>query len=151
METNPDRMLLRRFLAGDGGPIAFDASPLAAALDGEVVAADAQAGALSLRFCPGAAFLQGASVLQGGALAAMLDFALAGAVMLRLRAQDSASTVSLTVGFLAAAPPGRYLAEAMVERAGRRIAFARATLRHLEADRLVATATAVMAVQAGDG
>jgi uncharacterized protein (TIGR00369 family) len=148
---NPDRVLIRRFVAGDGRPVAFDGSPLAALLGGEVVAADVEQGRLSLVFQPGPGFLQGGGVLQGGALAAMLDFAIAGAVMLRLRDEDSASTVSLNLSFLAAAPPGRYLADGTTDRTGRRIAFAHGALRHLDTDRIVATATAVMALRAAGG
>lgn len=146
MQTNPDRVLIRRFLDSPGSPIAFDGSPLAAALGGQVRGADPAEGRLTLGFHPGAGFVQGGAVLQGGAVAAMLDFAIAGAAFLRLRAEDGLGTVTLSISFMAPASPGGYVAEGLVERVGRRMVFARGFLCGVEGNRLVASATAAMAV-----
>ena len=82
-----------------------------------------------LQFEPAPLFLQGASVVQGGAVSAMLDFAMAAAIMTTLDDKVHFATASFTVSFLAAVKPGRLLAEGEVDRIGRRNGFARATLR----------------------
>lgn len=147
MTDNPDGALVRRFLAAPHTPLRFDASPLAAAMGAVILDADAVAGRMVMAFSPGAGFTQGSGVLQGGAVTAMLDFAMAGAVIARLDPALITSTVSLSVSFLAAAPPATYRTEAVVERLGRSLAFARATLSTADGARLVATATSVLAIR----
>jgi uncharacterized protein (TIGR00369 family) len=126
--SNPDHALILRFLKGEKGPTAFDANPLARALGARLVAADATSGRLEMEYEPGLEFVQGAGMIQGGAIASMLDFVMAFAVMTRLGADRTVTTTSLNVLFLKAAPNGRYVCAGEIERAGRTIAFARATL-----------------------
>ena len=147
MSDNPDGALVRRFLAVPGTPLRFDASPLAAAMGAVILDADAAVGRMVMAFNPGAGFTQGGGAIQGGAVAAMLDFAMAGAVIARLDPALITSTVSMSVSFLAAAPPATYRAESVVERLGRSLAFTRATLAAADGGRLVATATSVLAIR----
>jgi uncharacterized protein (TIGR00369 family) len=141
---NPDRERIRAFLANPGAPLAFDSSPLLAALGASIVAA--RSGRIVLRFEPSPLFLQGASVVQGGAVSAMLDFAMAAAVMTTLDDKVHFVTASLTVSFLASVKPGRLLAEGEVDRIGRRNGFARAQLRDDGGDAILATASSVLAL-----
>jgi len=139
---NPDRARIREFLTGAGQPLAFNSSPLLIALGTTILSA--QAGRIMLRFEPEPLFLQGASVVQGGAVSAMLDFAMAAAIMTTLDDNVHFATASLTVSFLAAVKPGALLAEGEVDRIGRRNAFARASLRAETGDMIMATASSVL-------
>ena len=139
---NPDRARIREFLAGPGVPLAFDSSPLLAALGTTIISAGN--GRIVLQFEPAPLFLQGASVVQGGAVSAMLDFAMAAAIMTTLDDKVHFATASLTVSFLAAVKPGRLLAEGEVDRIGRRNGFARASLRAESDDTILATASSVL-------
>ncbi len=144
--ANPDQALIHRFIDGGGVPIAFDANPMARALGAELRAADLAAGTVALAFAPDPLFIQGTGVLQGGAVTAMLDFAMAFATLVQLPVGASCATVNLNTAVLRPAPQGRYLAHGEVERRGRQLAFTHARLLR-EADRqVVATATSTLAV-----
>jgi uncharacterized protein (TIGR00369 family) len=145
---NPDRARIREFLAGPGVPLAFDSSALLAALGTTIMSASN--GRIVLRFEPAPLFLQGASVVQGGAVSAMLDFAMAAAIMTTLDDTVHFATASLTVSFLAAVKPGRLLAEGEADRIGRRNGFARASLRAEGGDTILATASSVLTMLAPD-
>jgi uncharacterized protein (TIGR00369 family) len=139
---NPDRVRIREFLAGTGAPLAFDSSPLLEALGTSIIAA--KPGRITLRFEPSPVFLQGASIVQGGAVSAMLDFAMAAAIMTALDDKVHFATASLTVSFLATVKPGPLLAEGEVDRLGRRNGFARAHLRAEGGEAVLATASSVL-------
>jgi uncharacterized protein (TIGR00369 family) len=141
---NPDRVRIREFLSGPGTPLAFNSSPLLTALGTTILSA--QAGRITLRFEPEPLFLQGASVVQGGAISAMLDFAMAAAIMTALDDHVHFATAGLTVSFLAAVTPGRLIAEGEVDRLGRRNGFARANLRADGGDAILATASSVLTI-----
>jgi uncharacterized protein (TIGR00369 family) len=140
---NPDRARIREFLSGPGNPIAFN-SPLLTALG--TIILSAQAGRITLGFEPEPLFLQGASVVQGGAVSAMLDFAMAAAIMTSLDDNVHFVTVSLTMSFLAAVKPGPLVAEGEVDRLGRRNGFERASLRAEGGDAILATASSVLTI-----
>ena len=106
----------------------------------------AQTGRITLRFAPDPLFLQGASVVQGGAVSAMLDFAMAAAIMTSLDDKVHFVTASLSVSFLAAVKPGHLIAEGEVDRLGRRNGFARANLRAEASDTILATASSVLTI-----
>jgi uncharacterized protein (TIGR00369 family) len=142
--TNPDTALLKRFLADPSSPVAVDSNPLAKALNCRFLAAD-EKGSVRLGFEPGEAFLQGNNAVQGGAVAAMLDFAMAYAALAALPEDQGGATTSMTVNYLKAVKPGRYEATAGLDRKGRTLIFASAELRAENGD-LVATGTSVLAV-----
>ncbi|WOP15157.1 PaaI family thioesterase [Ottowia sp. SB7-C50] len=144
--ANPDQALIHRFIDGGARPIPFDANPMARALGAELRAADLQAGRVELAFAPDPLFIQGTGVLQGGAVTAMLDFAMAFATLAHLPVGASCATVNLNTAFLRPAPQGHYLATGEVERRGRQLAFTHARLMRLEDRVVVATATSTLAV-----
>lgn len=148
--TNPDQALIHRFIQGGGRPMAFDANPMARALGTELRAADLQAGRVTLAFAPDPLFIQGTGVIQGGALTAMLDFAMAFATLAQMPVGGSCATVNLNTAFLRPAPQGRYLALGEVERRGRQLAFTHARLLREDGEVLVATATSTLALMAPD-
>jgi len=140
---NTDGVFIARFLAGDRRPAVIDSNPLAMRLGARMIDADAK-GAAMLSFEPTQEFAQGAGLLQGGAVATMLDFAMAFAALAKLPAERSCATASMTVNFLKPATPGSYLATGVVERMGSQVAFVSATLRRADSEQVVATASSVM-------
>lgn len=125
---NPDQALLHRFRDAPGAPLPISASPFAMALAGRIARVDVAARTVELLFEPGPQFLQGADVVQGGVVSAMLDFALAFAGLAMLPADRVCATTTLNVAFLRPARPGLYRATGEVERMGQRVVFARGTL-----------------------
>ncbi|MEQ9638794.1 MAG: PaaI family thioesterase [Alphaproteobacteria bacterium] len=142
---NPDQALLHRFRDAPGAPLPIEASPFAMALSGHIAKVDAEAGRVELRFTPGPMFLQGADVVQGGVVSAMIDFAMAFAGLAMLPANRVCATTTLNVAFLRPARPATYVAVGEIERMGRQVGFARGHLA--EAGRPpVATGAASLAV-----
>lgn len=144
--ANPDQVLIHRFIAEGGQPMAFDANPMALALGSTLLRVDREVGEVELAFEPQALFIQGTGVIQGGAVTAMLDFAMAFATLAALPGEASCATVNLNTSFLRAAPQGRYVALGLVERKAKSLAFARAELRRADDGVAVATATSTLAL-----
>jgi uncharacterized protein (TIGR00369 family) len=143
---NPDHIAILDFLKGDRSPSKLIANPFIESLGGELVDADPDKGTVALAFEPGAQFVQGAGVVQGGATSAMLDFALAFAGLTRVPLGTVFGTVSMTVHFMRPVTPGRYIARGKVSRQGSRMIFADAELVKEGQDQAVASATGVMAI-----
>lgn len=141
---NPDQALLKRFLAAPATPVAIDSNPLGTALRAKLL--ERKGATLQIAFEPGQQFLQGNGVVQGGIVTTMLDMAAAFAVLATLPDDRTAATASLTVSFLSAVRPGPLLVTGLVERAGRRLMFARAQLESAPDGALLATASVVMSV-----
>lgn len=142
--ANPDQVLIHRFFAQGEQPLAFDANPMAVALGTQLLHVDRSAKRVELAFAPQALFVQGTGVIQGGAVTAMLDFAMAFACLAALPGEASCATVNLNTSFLRAAPQGTYLASGVVERLARQLAFARAELRRADDGVVVANATSTL-------
>ena len=141
-----DRSLIRRFRDSEQKePLHLRSIELSRSLQSTVISVDAKAKRLRMRFQPGEQYLQGRGVIQGGIVANMLDFAIAFVAMTVTDDDKAVATASLNVAYLKPALPGVYFCDAQVERAGRTLVFARATLASENGD-AVATATAVMSV-----
>lgn len=111
------------------GPVALTSNPLAEDLGGHLIELDTERRSALLSFEPPARYTQGAGVLQGGAIAMLLDFAMAFAAYTVPAARErSFATATLAVNLLRPAPPGRYLARGHIVRAGRRLLFAEGSL-----------------------
>lgn len=141
--VNPDIVELRAFMAS-GEPAAIGSSPLLEALGARFVAHDPQARTLMLEFLPSDLFRQGAGNVQGGAVGAMLDFAMAFAAFTVLGEGQAGVTVALNTQFCGAAAAGAVTATGRVDKAGRKMLFASGELR--QGDRLIATAQSTLAV-----
>jgi uncharacterized protein (TIGR00369 family) len=98
------------------------------ALGTRVIGFNAERREVDIEFLPGRQFLQGAGVVQGGAVAAMLDVAMVYAALLTIPEGKSVTTSTLNVSYLRAALVGRFRARALVDRSGRTLVFARAWL-----------------------
>ncbi len=124
--VNPDHILVRTFMTGAGEAVAVDTNPLFKALNTTLLAIDGQT--VTLRFEPGDLFRQGSGVVQGGAISAMLDFAMAFAAMTVVEPPSSVSTTAINTSFYGAGRGKVYEAVGTVEKAGRRVVFTAATL-----------------------
>ncbi len=144
---NPDREAIRRFVAAPAQPVAMATNPLLAAFGAELLRFDPAARALAMRFTPQPLFWQGAGVVQGGAVAAMLDFVMGFVGMAIAADNQTITTTSLNTAFYSAARGASYTARGIVEKPGRRVMFASATL---ECDgRIVAGGTSTLLVLEG--
>lgn len=146
MAANPDAELLRALMSGAvASPVAVTSNQLAEALGAQLVAADATERSARLTFLPGDQFLQGAGVVQGGAVSAMLDFAMAWACFTVLPPDQTVTTTSMTSNFMGAARGGATIeAVGRVDRPGRRVMFTSAELR--SGGKLIANATSSLLV-----
>ncbi len=136
--------ILEAFLkAGGPSPVV---GALSEAMNGQILEMDPDTGHAVLSFAPDERYLQGAGVIQGGIVAAMLDFAMALSAFARLPPGKSVGTVSLTTHFLKPVTPGLHIARSKLDRMGGRMIFASAELTRDGAPALLATATAVMAI-----
>lgn len=143
---NPDQILIQRFLQNPVEPLPVDSNPLAVALQTRLVQVDPRQGRVVLAFTPQSLFIQGTGVLQGGAVSAMLDFAMAFAVMASRLDANGCATVNLNTAFVRPAPQGAYRATGLIDKQGKNMAFAQARLERIENGALVATATSTLAM-----
>ena len=150
MATNPGRAAFRAAIAKlslpNPEPLVIRHSPFAQSLEASIVSVDLEHRRLRARFNPGEQYLQGAGVLQGGILATMLDFSMAFITLAVLPEELSCATAQLNVHYLKAAKTGYYIAEAEIEKVGKRLVFNRASIAPAEGGDAVASATAVFSV-----
>jgi len=126
----------------------INSNPMAKALQSTLLKVDRERGEVEIGFEPGDLFIQGTGVVQGGAVTAMLDFAMAFATLASLPPQASCATVNLSTSFLRPAPQGRYIAAGTVDRCGKTLAFTQARLVRADTGQVVATAASSLAVLA---
>jgi acyl-coenzyme A thioesterase PaaI-like protein len=141
---NPDLVLVRRFMAAPDVPLAVGSNPLAVALGTSLEAYDAERRELTLRCAPQPLFWQGAGVVQGGAIASMLDFAMAFAGFTQLGDAEALSTLTINVVLQKAATAACYDLRGRIDKPGRRVMFASADLT--VGGSVIATATSTLLV-----
>jgi uncharacterized protein (TIGR00369 family) len=143
---SPDQEVIGRFLQDPTQPLAVDSSALTTALGMKLVKIDLAQSRLELEYLPQPLFVQGMGVLQGGAVSAMLDFAMAFVVLAHRLDAKGCATVNLNASFLRPAPQGAYKAIGSIDKMGRNMAFTQARLERLEDGEPVATASSTLAV-----
>ena len=141
MVENPDLTALLAF-ADTGQAGAMASNPLLQTLGAALEDYDEKRQSLTLSFRPTELFRQGNGVIQGGAQSAMLDFALAFVAMITVR--SNVASASMSTDFLAACKGENLTAVAEIEKAGRKMIFARAGL--WDGARKVSVASASMMV-----
>jgi uncharacterized protein (TIGR00369 family) len=99
------------------------ASPSARLLGWRLLDARPWDGWLKVGFDGRPEFCNSAGFVQGGILSAMLDDSMGPAVFVTSDGRFYATTISLTVNFIAPARPGPLIAEAQVIQIGKSIAF----------------------------
>ncbi|WP_233808879.1 PaaI family thioesterase [Paraburkholderia sp. HP33-1] len=143
---NTDVAAIHAAMREEASGASLHGNPMAVTLGAKIV--EARADFVALEFEPSHHLLQGAGVLQGGAVTAMLDFAMAFATLTGMPTDGTCGTVSLNVSFLRPAEAGHYRAEGRVDRRSKTMAFTNARLWVEGSEALVATATSVLAVRA---
>jgi uncharacterized protein (TIGR00369 family) len=143
---NSEWTALEAFRHGDGHPAMLSTSPLLVALGCQIE--DVGQGQVSLGYSPGVEQVQGNGVIAGGAVATMLDFALACAALTTCAKGETAISIGLNVCFLGPVYPGRVKVEARLVSDGFRIAQAEARLMDTDS-RVLATATSGLLLKRG--
>jgi uncharacterized protein (TIGR00369 family) len=141
---NLDQQLLRQYQSGEKLPVSIKTSSLAEALETRVEKIEA-IGRIELSFAVGEQFVQAENVVHGGAVATMLDFAMAYVALLAIPDGLSVATISMSISCIRSARSGYYRAIAEIERCGKTVVFARARLLDREG-KVVATATSSLAI-----
>lgn len=142
---NEDQLLIRRLQRKEIEHAPIVSSKLADALSGRISAVDPDSKWIELSYEPGPFFFQAEQVIQGGATATMLDFAMAFVALAAIPDGQSVATVNLNVAYMRAAKAGVLRAVGEIERQGRTLIFTRARLMQ-GGDNLVATATSTLSV-----
>ena len=142
-KENPDRVLLAEAIRWSLTDVPVHANPIAEAM--RMVLARAERGRVRLRFDVGEGFTQGSGVIQGGIVAAMLDFGMAFAALSTVAEGESVASVGINVNYLRVAAPGRYEVDAELDKIGKRMVFARATLSRAGGE-AVATSSAPITI-----
>lgn len=124
--------------------MAIDTSPSLDSMSAHLETYDSASSTLTMSFTPTELFRQGAGVVQGGALSMMLDFVMAFSAMASVDRGSSVATMSMSTDFLGAATSDRVTAFGSVDKAGKRVVFARSKL--MDGARIVASAHATLLV-----
>lgn len=140
---HPERSFIRQIVASGSSGIPVTTNPLAQALDMRIEAA--RDGYVQASYRVDHPFTQGNGYVQGGIVSAMLDFGMVFAAFTRVPRHATIATVSQTTNYFRAAERGTFLVEAALERVGRTLINARATLIGADS-KVVANATAPIAV-----
>lgn len=143
IRENADRVLVAQVVREALTDVAVNANPIAQAMG--MTIERAQRARVWLRFDIGEQFTQGGGMIQGGIVAAMLDFGMAFAALTTVAQGESVASVSLTVNYLRPSAPGRYRVVAHVEKEGARMLFARADLSRDDGE-AVASASAPITI-----
>ena len=140
---NPTRAFIAESIHSGRQNVPLDVN--AAFISLGAVLVEGRPGDVKVTFTAGESVMQGNGVVGGGTLANMLDCSLAIALMSALSPGQTCSTISITVNMMRPATAGVLLAQARVDRLGKRVAFASATL-HDKEGRAVANATSSLAI-----
>lgn len=142
---NADQKLVRDFVKGGRRPLAITSSPLAIAVRGVIVDIGDEPARVEISFEPGKTFLQANGVIQGGAVAIMLDMAMAFAALHNCADGQLIATANMNVSYLRAAAIAKWSVIGEVERLGRSLIFAKASMRNVDGV-IAATATSTLSI-----
>jgi uncharacterized protein (TIGR00369 family) len=144
---NLDQLLLRQYQSGEKLPASIKTSPLAEALETRIEKIEETGPCIELSFAVGERFVQAEDVVHGGAVATMLDSAMAYVALLAIPDGLSVATINMNVSCIRSARPGHFTAVAEIERCGKSVVFTRARLLDRE-NKIVATAVSSLAIVA---
>ena len=140
---HPERALVCRVIRDGLHCIAVTTNPLAIALNMQILSATTER--ITLSYDVSEQFTQGNGFVQGGIISALLDFAMIFASFPAIPDDASLATVSLTTQYFRPAHAGRLHATAKLEKAGRTLIHAHATL-YDEKENALATAVSPIAI-----
>ncbi len=130
MKKNLDKALLFKLLNGEQADKHFLGNPLAENLG--LYIENVSKEHILIRYDISDAYTQGIGVIQGGILSAMLDFAAAYLGLLNTELDKNVTTTNLSINYLRPALPGRYYAEARLDKSGQKMIFASAQLYQIQ-------------------
>ena len=143
ISEHPERALVRRAIEQKLTNLLVTTNPLAVSLNMHI--REARDGWVRIAFSPPEGFTQGNGVVQGGIISAMLDIGMIFAAFSMVPADATVATVSQTTNYFRPVFLGELIVEAELEKSGRTLINARASL--FSADKsLLASATAPIAV-----
>lgn len=140
---HPERAFICDVIARRATEVPVTTNPLAVEMAMTIL--QATEGHVRAQFSNGQRFTQGNGVVQGGIVAAMLDFGMAFAAFSCIPANATIATVSQTTNYFRAAQAGVFVVQAELEKVGRNLINARATLAGPDG-KILASATAPIAV-----
>lgn len=143
MNEHPERALVRRAIDEKLTELAVTTNPLAISLHMRIL--EARDGWVRIGFNPPEGFTQGNGVVQGGIISAMLDFGMIFAAFSMVPPDATVATVSQTTNYFRVARLGELTVEAELEKVGRTLINARASLYGPD-QALLASASAPIAV-----
>jgi len=141
--TNPDLLALHKVINNGDTDVCLQVNPLAKHLNIHLVSASK--GKVCMTADINDTYMQGNGVIQGGALAILLDFGLAFAGLSVVSLQQNVSTTNMNISFMRSALPGQYQIVAEIEKLGRTMIFARAQLFDSN-EKLVASASSSLVI-----
>lgn len=142
-QNNPDKELLSKLLQGEIIENHTRGNPFAEALKLHIEEVSPQK--IKLKFEISHQFTQGHGMVQGGILAAMLDFGAAFLGLMNTKDEKSIVTTNLSINYLRAAPAGIFYVAAQLDKAGSKMVFCSADL-YQHSGKNIATAVFSMAV-----
>ena len=122
-------------------------APCSAWLNQALLEIDTETGFAKIAYELGEPHFNRFGALHGGAIACVMDDALAVAAGLVLQWGEIAPTLEMKVSYLSQGAAGRHIAEARVIKRGRQINFLEATLAN-ESGKLIAASTATIMISA---
>jgi uncharacterized protein (TIGR00369 family) len=140
---NPTRAFVADAIERQRFDVALDSNPFLQSMATRLLGG--RSGEVKLGFTAGPQTLQGNGVIGGGALAQMLDMAMAVATLSTLPVGQTCATISMTTQMQRPAAPGSFTAVGKVERTGKRVAFTTAQLFDA-AGKLVASSSSSLSV-----
>ncbi len=140
---HPERSIVRRAIDEGLTELPITTNPLAVALGMRIL--EARDAYVKVDYTVPENFTQGNGAVQGGIVSAMLDFGMIFAAFSMVPAHATVTTVAQTTNFFRAARTGRLVVEAELEKVGRTLINARATLSNPDGV-LLASASAPIAV-----
>lgn len=140
---NLDQLILRNFMNQLPVESHTAGNPLAQQLNLNIEHVSPQH--IQLSYDVNKAFTQGGGVIQGGIVSAMLDFAAAYIGLINVDDDKVVVTTNLSVNYLRPALPGKYFADAYLDKTGSKMVYASAKI-YQQNKKTIANAIITMAV-----
>jgi uncharacterized protein (TIGR00369 family) len=148
-DEHPERAFIRQIIESRARDVPVNTNPLATSLGMYIV--EAEAGRVVARYTADERFSQGNGFIQGGIISAMLDFGMVFAAFSKIPPAATIATVCQTTNYLSPARVGDFVVEASLEKVGRNMIYARATIADPDGKQVASAISpiAVIAQRAG--
>lgn len=146
---HPEQTFIRRIIESGARDVPVDTNPLAQSFAMHIV--EAESGRVQARYTVDERYSQGNGFIQGGIISAMLDFGMVFAAFSKIPVGATIATVCQTTNYLSPARVGEFLVDASLEKVGRNMIYARATISDTSGKQVASAISpiAVIAQRAG--